>query len=298
MGYVLRMKTASLTYQTPYYIDTAPLAVRYEIMVTAIMACLEVGRLADMLRYTHKVVRLVRVFTKLEAQNVLTRRKLDMLIQKPWRERVLKELGGLRKLTLWEAAKARIEARQNMSPKPVQDEAPSWLHTPERIAESERLKARVRECGRATAHPLVFRDKCKVDFEGEFRLAPLPRGPMGLRQVKVYTQNTIVDYVWNNIPFAKEKGFGPASVWPVEFYAAMELEAEHLLLSPSRTRGSNNTVQSSELDPRSCCLPCKQLGEDDKLENGDDRSSAIPLLPLQDVLSEKVYDDLFVSPLS
>jgi len=186
------MKTASLTYQSPRLIDTAPLVARYEIMVAAILACLEVGRLADMLRYSHKVVRLARVFTKLEAQNVLTRRKLDMLIDKPWRERVLRELGGLRKLKLWEAAKARIEARQNISPKPARDEVPSWLYTPERIADSERLKARVRACGRATAHPLVFRDRNKMDFKGEFRLAPLPRGPRRARQVKVYTQNSIV----------------------------------------------------------------------------------------------------------
>jgi len=296
------MKTASLTYQTPHYIDTAPLAARYEIMVAAILACLEVGRLGDMLRYTHKVVRLVRVFTRLEAQNVLTRRKLDMLIDKPWRERVLRELGGLRKLTLWEAVKARIETRATATLKPIRDENPSWLHMPDRIAESERLKARVRECGRATAHPLVFRDKCKMDFEGEFRLAPLPRGPRGARRVKVYTQNTIVDYVWNNIPFAKEKGFGPASVWPVEFYAAMELGGGDLLLSSSRKRGSNSEDSTMLLDPR-VREGDKEESEDDKLESkGDeeesegDKVNGIPLLPLHLAITRKSYRDCFEDP--
>jgi len=290
------MKTASLTYQTPHLIDTAPLAARYEIMVATIMTCLEAGRLRDMLRYTHNVVRLVRVFTKLEAQNVLTRRKLDMLIQKPWRERVLKELGGLRKLKLWEAAKARIEARKDTSAKRAQDEVPSWLHTPERMTESERLKARVRECGRATAHPLVFRDRYKMDFEGEFRLAPLPRGPRGEARVKVYTKNTIVDYVWNNIPFAEEKGFGPASVWPVEFYAAMEVEGGDSVLSSSPSclhskqheRGSNSEDSTMLLDPR--------MREGDKEESEDDKRENI--IPLQDVLSRKVRNDLFGSLLS
>jgi len=271
------MKTC-LDTPTYHYIDTAPLAARYDVICAAIMAFLEAGRLADMLRYSHKVVRLVRLFTKLEAQNSLLKRKLEMLSHKPWRERVLKELGGVRKLELWEAAKAQLE---NAPRKPVTatpSETPAWLYTPERIAESERLKARVRDCGRATAHPLIFRDHCKMDFEGQFRLAPLPRKPQGARKAKVYTQNTIVDYTWNNIPFATQEGLGPAIVWPAEFYAAMKAEAE---------------ILEARIASTSIILHKEQGDAPTTNSVRDDRCDAIPTLPLSEVLSPKVRRDLF-----
>jgi len=65
----------------------------------------------EMLRLSHKAFWLVQVFSRLQGKNVLTQRKLDMLLNIPWRERVPKALGGLRKLKLWDAAKARIEDR-------------------------------------------------------------------------------------------------------------------------------------------------------------------------------------------
>ena len=70
-----------------------------------------------------------------------------------------------------------------------------------------------------------MRDRVKMDFEGEFRLAPLPRGERAARQLRVYTANSISDYDWNPIPFATETGFGPAAVWPAEFRAAKDIEA-------------------------------------------------------------------------
>lgn len=292
------MKTASLTYpsHTLTYIDIAPLAARYAVLAQAILAMVISGRLRESLRLTHKVIRLVRSLTRLEAHNSHLGRKLDMLSCGPWRERVLRELGGLRKLKLWDAAKARIETRSAANPRSVKDETPSWLHTVERIAESERLKARVRMCGRATAHPLIFRDRYKMDFDGQFRLAPLPRGERAARQIKVYTQNTIVDYNWNNIPFAKTEGFGPARVWPAEFYTAMRLEAEMLQsnasLSFPRKRGSNDKHRPKRIDPRSSYLPRKQQDEGDKSEC---KGNKIETLPLKQILSPKVYQDFFGS---
>jgi len=258
-----RMKTCS-DIPTYHYFDTAPLAARYNIICDAIMAFIAAGRMVDMLRYSHKLVRLVRLFTKLETRNSLLKRKLEMLAHKPWRERVLKELGGVRLLRLWEAAQNRIQDRGKPAqlPRPVQE--PSWLYTPERIAESERLKARVRMCRRATAHPLIFRDMCKMDFEGQFRLAPLPRRKQAARQVKVYTENTIVDYDWNNIPFAKVKGLGPATVWPAEFYAAMKAEMEILETRPA----------PSPIEYR-------------------DKTRSLPTVPLHSFLDMKTRQDLF-----
>lgn len=223
------MKTASLTYPPPRLIDTAPLAARYDVLTRAILAFIAAGQMSRVLRLSRKVVRLVRVFTALERENVLLRRKLAMLTDKSWRERVLKDLGGLRKLGLWEAATARIEARLENPPTParlsISEQTPDWLLTPERLAESERLKAHARNCKRASAHPLIFRDHCKMDFDGLFRLAPLPRGVRIAGRVRVYTQNSIVDYEWNPIPYAKVEGVGPASLWPAEFYAAEAAEA-------------------------------------------------------------------------
>ena len=219
------MKTATFTYSPPHLINTAPLAARYEVMIASLFAFIAAGRHGDVLLYSRKVLRLVRVFTRFEAQNILTKRKLEMLCNSAWRDRVLRELGGMRKLSLWEAASARIKEREGRTPKPITPEAPSWLYTPERIADSERLKARARACAKACAPERVVRDRVKMDFEGEFRLAPLPRGERAPRRRKVYTAQSITEYDWNPLPFAPQSGFGPAAVWPAEFRAAMVVEA-------------------------------------------------------------------------
>ena len=222
------MKTATLTYpkHLTRQIDLAPLDVRYRLLMASIMALIEAGKMARVVKLTAKLNRLVRCYVKLHTHNEHLTLKLDMLLDKPWRERVLKELGGMSRLKLWEAAKARIEERRKAPPKPARKAEPSWLYTPERIAESERLKAYARKCGKATAHPRVFREPVRVDYDGLFRLAPLPRGERAPRQVVVYTANTISDYDWNNMLIAEPKGFGPAPVWPAEFYAAAEAERE------------------------------------------------------------------------
>ena len=281
------MKTASPT-SSLLLIDTTPLAVRFEIMMASLMGFIAAGRYRDVLRYSYKVGRLVRVFTKLEAHNARLSRKLEMLAHRPWRELVVKELGGLKRLKRWEASFARIKARGGRrlnTPEPQ----PAWLLTPERIAESERLKAHARKCGRATAHPRVFRDKYRMDFAGEFRLAPLPRAPRGQRQIKVYTQHSITEYDWNNIPFAKETGFGPAMIWPAEVFAAMEIE---MGISQAHTsppcipdQRFEKNVRSGIQFPRSDNWVPNQVWDERDLKD-------FPRLSLKDVLSRKVHDDL------
>jgi len=281
------MKTASPTFSLQF-IDTAPLAVRYSVMMASLMGFIAAGRYRDMLRLSHKVGRLVRVFTKLEAHNARLKRKLEMLSHRPWRELVVKELGGLKRLKRWEASYAQIKARGGRrlnTPEPQ----PAWLLTPERIAESERLKAHARKCGRATAHPRVFRDRYRMDFAGEFRLAPLPRAPRGKFQIKVYTQNSITEYDWNNIPFAKETGFGPAMLWPEEVFVAMEIE---MGISQAHTsppcipdQRFEKNVRSGIQFPRSDNWVPNQVWDERDLKD-------FPCLSLKDVLSRKVYDDL------
>ena len=123
------------------------------------------------------------------------------------------------------------------------------------------------------------------------------------RRVKVYTQNTIVDYDWNNIPFAKDTGFGPASVWPAEFYAAMVAEGD---VETPHSSPPCVSLQTRERGPRK--NKNQQLGPcihgDDRKKGRDDKREAksLPLTPAKAgalhpkyILSPKVYDDLFGS---
>ena len=275
------MKTHYFTYHKHRFIDTAPLVSRYDVLAQAVLAFTIAGQYVQSMQAGQKIIRLIRSLTKFEAHNAHLRLKLDMLSNKPWRERVLKELGGMRKLKLWEAAKARIEARAAAPVKQVKRKGPAWLYTAECIAESERLKARKRAVFRANHNPHIVRDRCKVDVEGDFRLAPLPRGERAPRQVKIYTANTIIDYDWNPMPFQKEKGFGPAMVWPIEFYAAMAIEAEILAERESLTshiqspRGNTGPISQAgpqtperEMDPvPSVCLQTQ--GRDEWRENNN-----------------------------
>ncbi len=226
-------------------------------------------------KLAHRIVRVVRILTKLEAHNLHLKRKLQMLSHKHWRDLVLKELGGMRKLKLWEAAQKRAmrriaeSAEKPHKPAPTQD--PPWLYTAERMAESERLKARVRMCARACRPGGIVRGPYKVDFDGQFRLPPLPRRERAARQMKIYTQATISDYEFNAIPFEKELGFGPAIVWPVEFYAAIAIENEILAEQKSK-------------DEQSAVPPKRDW-------------HGIPTVPLDEVLDHKTRRDLFIIPM-
>ena len=82
------MKTASLTYPLQAlpahrFVDTAPLVSRYEVLAQAVLSFTVAGRLGRAMRASHKIVRLVRILTKLEGHNVQLKRKLDMLSHKP-----------------------------------------------------------------------------------------------------------------------------------------------------------------------------------------------------------------------
>lgn len=236
-----------------YYIDTAPFMARFELLSASMPGLVAVGQLKGLMQVSQMVRRLVQSYARCEGHNHLLTRKLNMLTHPSWRRRVLKELGGLRKLSLWQAAQERVrlwrEAKDKApcdiadpGPKLNSTSEPAWLYT-QRLAESEVLKARARLCLKAGIHPNIERDKFKVDFEGEFRLPPIPRGERANRQVKVYTAQTISDYDYNPIPFAKEVPFGVAIVWPEEFYAAA-LAEEKIASEPSA-----ETPEPIKIDP-------------------------------------------------
>lgn len=296
------MKTSSLTYRPQHFIDLSPLAARYAVLTQAVLAFIAAGRFREVLRESRRLARLVRVYARLDSQNALWARKLEMLTDKGWRERVLRDLGGVRKLKLWERAAKRIEERalprgEDAASSTTPPE-PSWLYTPERIAESERLKARRRLCVRATAHPNITRDRVTVDIDGLFRLPPLPRLRARGRQVKVYTKNSIMDYEFNGMPFAEEVGIGAATVWPVEFYTAMELESDKpqpchtdadvvcpVPMPDSFVKKQNSNQAEQQGMGSGLCLASQSQGRNDGAVQGT--------ISLHIALDSKTYKDLF-----
>lgn len=290
------MKITALTYPHQHFIDIAPLAARYEVLAWSVLTYLAAGQYKLMLRYSYKLLRLVKVYTRLDAQNILLRRKLEMLSHVPWRERVLRELGGLRRFASWEAARARILAQRNGVQQAHETSQPSWIYTPERLALSERLKAHVRKCARAGQSPLITRDRYKMDFEGQFRLPPLPRQKTGARQMKVYTQSSIVDYDFNPVPFGQFKGIGPAMVWPVEFYAAMEVDTNCHSGARSEPGRSIDCEAPSTMHAasRASASHCILRGKTQKVRNDRVKYRATPL---HLSLDPKTYRYLFENPI-
>lgn len=291
------MKTTTLTYPQYKFIDIAPLAARYAILTQAILTFVTTGQVHQAMRITQKVRRLIRLYARLDTQNKLWARKLEMLSDRGWRERVLKDLGGLRKLRLWEEARERILQRRTLHVKPPKPQEPAWLYTPERIAESERLKARARRCKRAGHNPRIVRDRFRVDIDGYFRLAPLPRYERAPRHLKVYTQQTIIDYDWDPAPFGKDDVLGVAIVWPVEFYAAAALEAKieaarSNIAPPEKAHGAAET----ESNPAAKKLPLGPLMYEGDKDSRDDKRKCGGAVPLHLVLDRKIYDDIFENP--
>ena len=285
---------SSHTYHPPQLIDTAPLAARYAFMIQAILAFIAAGHMGLVLRYSEKLLRVLRVHNRLTGANVLVRRKRDMLFNSAWRRRVLWGLGGREKLRRWDEFNARfmpkleIKSAGSLNGYGPVKKIPAWLNTPERIAESERLKAHARNIMRATINPNVTRDRIKTDFDGLFRLPPLPRQERLSANTKIYTQNTIGEYIWNPIPFAKVEGFGPAMVWPREFYAAMIADGEML---EEELPLYNEVAQYNSVTPRRGLSQSKiQKARDDKHKN-------LSIIPLRDALKPSTYRALFEDPI-
>ena len=310
------MTTFTSPLETYRFIDTAPLEARFEVLMATMFALIDAGQMGRVLKTSQAVAKLVRAFCKFDAQNVLLRRKLALLSNPSWCIRVLKDLGGVKKLVAWEAAAARRRAGLKPKPRLNDDFTPAWMFTPERIAESERLKAHKRKCARAAVNPHIFRDRVQMDFDGFFRLPPLPRGNRIKRPIKVYTQETISSYDWNPLPFAKIEDFGPATVWPVEFYTAITMDSEttapHLSCHseaqiaserphndvPDATSRSNlSTFRAPpEGSEKTESKPSADNDKNETLEDGQPEKGR-PLIPLHMALPEKTWRAIFETPI-
>ena len=243
--------TYILPKQTLELFGTAILTARLHMMVALTLTLLDIewmdasGVIANkrlqrrcMSRVKHLTSRVRRVsaaILKVKVHNILLERKLDMLRTPDWRARVLKDLGGMARLKSWDAAWLRHLAylageAPKRAVKPLKPE-PVWWRSPERVAESERLKARFRLCEKACVNPRTFKDPFKVDFEGEFRLAPIPRprqtnAASAKGKPRIYSKVDICEYGYDAMPIWKDFGVGLSTLYPMEFYAAMIVESK------------------------------------------------------------------------
>ena len=239
-------------------IDVAPLVERYQLLMMLFHAMLSAGRPKAVLAVSRRIARLVRAYVKVATHNTHLARKVEMLLNPAWRSRVLEDLGGYETLYRWDEAVSRAQMRQqgNFAPQRHTNPEPVWMREPERIAESERLKAHARDCASACVNPRTLRDAYKVDRDGLFRLAPLPRlrGEGASRKAVIYTAQTIGDYRFNAVPIYRPDGLGPAPVWPIEFYAAIGIKLTY-------ERGQYEEIDLS--------LKPALVIEDGVIENGD-----------------------------
>ena len=274
-------------------IDIAPIAARYMAVIVGFQALLLAGNYRRLPSAAQKIRGVVRTLIKAQCHNHHVEMKWTMLQNPDWRARILLELGGSRKLKLWIKALMRKAGQLPKRRVPPQPEQPEWLQTPERIAVSEALKAHARYCAKACLPTGTARDPYRMDREGQFRLAPLPRiSSSQPRQAVIYTQMSIGDYNYNAVPIMKPSGFGPASVSPFEFIAAAKMDKTDVIPTKAENRRPRAHPLDISLEDRS------QMGKASPFvwDDVDEEDGEEDFLPLPDFLGLKIYMNLFYKP--
>lgn len=140
------------------------------------------------------------------------RQKTDMLFHPNWRERVIAELGGWKRLARWTKRQAAIEAASAHH----RAKAYQTVIHPVSVEEVAR-RAWMRDLMNANVHPRILHDPCRMDFDGWFRLPP---------QTRLTNPIADPDYEYDFDPTRRADFTGvsaPIMVWPEEFTAAAEL---------------------------------------------------------------------------
>ena len=259
-------------------VDLAPIAARYQLLIGAFMTLLSAGHYTRLPVAAQRIYNVVRVYIKACAHNRHIALKMGMLSAPLWRARVLKELGGARKLSHWLQAYMRAANMLPASSKAATPSRPAWLDTPERRAQSEALKAYKRLCAKACVPTGTYRDPYKMDREGHFRLAPISRQTTDRPRItSIYTAQTIGDYIYNPIPVLRPVGYGPAIVTPLEFIAAarMDIDRDNALAvtTPAVTAPALRTLSQDTTD-----------------------TDADTFYPLPEFIGPKTYFNLFFKP--
>lgn len=236
-------------------VDLAPIAARYQLLIGAFMTFLSAGHYTRLPVAAQRIYGLVRVYIKACAHNHHITLKMSMLSDPLWRARVLNQLGGARKLSLWIQAHMRAANMLPAAGKASAPSRPAWLDTAERRAQSEALKSHKRLCAKACVPTGTYRDPYKMDREGHFRLAPISRQMTDRpRSAFIYTAQTIGDYHYNPVPVLNPAGYGPAIVTPLEFIAAARMDKERdnavAVTTPAVTSTACNNARPARTQPR------------------------------------------------
>jgi hypothetical protein len=189
--------------------DLGPLRAHYVFLCAQLLAAIVHPDAA--LSLARQLRRHVRVMIQASQAHFRRRQKIAMLLRPDWRERVIADLGGWKRLRRWTKRQAAIEAAP---PEKVYEK----VFHPAADEEEAARRAHMRELMKANTHPLILRDPCRMDFDGRFRLPPQARlaNPIA---------DPDYDYDFDPRPMADFTGLKtPITVWPEEFRAAAEIK--------------------------------------------------------------------------
>ena len=191
------------------------------IMAAQMISILDIARVTfdyrPLIEWASCYRRIVRGLIREASQAYRFELKMAMLNTPAWRLRVMKDLGGLQAFINW-------QKRRKTGPKLKRHITP--------LTEEERAhRAHIRTAAKRAANPLITEDPFKVDFEGQFRLAPLPRFAREGGRFRPNQDEGISapDYEYDGTQKTDMRGLNaPISVWPEEFLMFAEREAEAL----------------------------------------------------------------------
>ena len=202
--------------------DVGVLAARYLRLISLLRVLILAGNYTQVLKTSLDIGRAARALIRGKARLAAEQTKAKMLACPGWRARVIADLGGVRKLALWQAAMGRALKREHDRACFWQPPAPlpgAQIITPATIAAAEfeaARRAHIRNCAKACANPRILKDPFRVDQDGLFRLPPVPRAPAVKDQTAAPREYTFDPRKITNLTGA----FAPAMVWPAEFYIA------------------------------------------------------------------------------
>jgi len=233
------------SYSLPRFIDTDALHQTLERL--CLLTFIILGNSREVLLNARRVAKATKELIKAEQHNHRTLLKFEMLLSPVWRARVLKDLGGVKALKRWERSHDRAVKRRagikliKPHASPAQRKARALNLAKAKAALHEKRSKQPHRFYNEN-HPNIYKDPCKVDFEGQFRLAPIKRGPRIVKtNVKVQPRR-LSSGIWDRkavktrITSIKINKLNPIPLWPIEFEAAGAFEAQPSSVIPCSTR--------------------------------------------------------------
>jgi len=247
------MKTLSSSPTLPRLIDTAPL--HRALKRLCLLTFLILPNSRKVLRNAHKIARATKAVIKAEQHNARVMLKCEMLLSPLWRARVLKDLGGARALKRWEKSASRAALRRAgikiLKPhaSPAQRAARAINLAKAKAALFEKRRQQLRRFY-DDSHERIFRDPCKVDFEGQFRLAPIARGPRIIKTKVKIEPRRLSSGIWDKPATARVRSIkinkiNPIPIWPQDFENVREFEAAECEIASGVEKGKSSAKPQS-----------------------------------------------------